>query len=282
MEAAHTRLNRNRLDGFTLVELLVVIGIIALLIAILLPALNKAREQANTVVCLSQMRQLGIAFTLYSNEYDGYIIPTRIIGTAPNGSTQADFWTQLLVSTHILPNPNTSNDPTIPDRSIFVCPSIRDDLLTTAAVGADGFDRRTSFFLQPGLVVDNGYAINGTAQNFATTDPRSGCPSTEISQNGSTPATPLKKVTQFPAERTVMLLDGYEWDISNVNRIVGSRHGSFHPGEPLTSGLTNVLFLDGHAVSVPRADLPQTATQYDGTRAQMRDPGMIFTIQQKQ
>ncbi len=70
------RVRRNA-RGFTLIELLVVIAIFAILASLLLPALTKAKTLANSTVCKSNLRQLGLALTLYVNDHNGY--PTEAV-----------------------------------------------------------------------------------------------------------------------------------------------------------------------------------------------------------
>jgi len=69
------RLHRNSSKGFTLVELLVVIGIIALLISILLPSLSRAREIANRAKCAANLKQVGEMLQLYANEQNPQCFP---------------------------------------------------------------------------------------------------------------------------------------------------------------------------------------------------------------
>jgi prepilin-type N-terminal cleavage/methylation domain-containing protein/prepilin-type processing-associated H-X9-DG protein len=81
-------MGKTRRSAFTLVELLVVIGIIAVLISILLPALSRARESANTVQCASNMRQMGLAMRMYSNEHNG-CVPPGDMGAGPEYGTMS-------------------------------------------------------------------------------------------------------------------------------------------------------------------------------------------------
>lgn len=85
-----TRTRPWRRAAFTLIELIVVIGIIAVLVGLLLPALSRARQQANSVVCRSNLRQLGIVLQMYANDNRGWLYP---VGPAGAGGKPTTFGT---------------------------------------------------------------------------------------------------------------------------------------------------------------------------------------------
>src|SRR5215213_9816563 len=97
-------MNRQQKNAFTLVELLVVIGIIAVLIGILLPTLGRARESAKTTQCLSNLRQIGQAMHMYVNDSKGWVVPAFIAEHDGKGQG-AESWGTILVNHRYLPAP---------------------------------------------------------------------------------------------------------------------------------------------------------------------------------
>ncbi|HZZ43474.1 MAG TPA: DUF1559 domain-containing protein [Tepidisphaeraceae bacterium] len=273
-------------NGFTLVELLVVIGIIALLIAILLPALNKAREQAKSAQCLSNLRQIGQGFQMYANDFKGYVIP-GFIRRSPNGGKGEENWATLLVvlkyirganQITIVGNSNAGGDAYnsygAAANNVFRCPSADDKVfvfgtddttaLTSKTDGRNSFGwRRQSLLYYSSVavsqssaapIIDTFYGGNfvlpSSDANIRSTTAQAAWPMRILGHILSTNEVfgSLSKYSQIKkSSEMVMLFDGFWGHDYDTNKISARHNGK---------KMTNIMFADGHAESVPSASLP--------------------------
>lgn len=120
---------RRRKAAFSLVELLVVIGLIAILIGLLLPALSQAREQAKQMQCMSNLRQIGAELTIYANNNKGWLVPVGpwlpLAGEYESlGSNKPPWerWPMSVFKFGPLPDPPVQ-DAAVYTPKIMLCPS---------------------------------------------------------------------------------------------------------------------------------------------------------------
>jgi prepilin-type N-terminal cleavage/methylation domain-containing protein/prepilin-type processing-associated H-X9-DG protein len=255
--------------GFTLVELLVVIGIIALLISILLPALSKAREQGNTIKCLANLRSIGQAAKMYENANNGIVLPADVMDAKfPVSLSYQDVnetWATILVSDKYLAYPEVTSTTEPPGNdNVFRCPS---GVLETSAVAhnsttvpASRKDAQgamacvsSSTRLSPGLNVFTWYGVNAT--NDTSTPgyrlPMARCQIDASGKVSSQFSLTWRKVNQIKSATEIVTffdgLYGFNYITGNANRI-NARHGG--------QKFTNCAFADGHAETVKTDSIP--------------------------
>jgi len=151
-------LQATKKKGFTLVELLVVVGIVLVLISLLIPALKGAREVARGVACTSNLSKISTAIGLYHGEANGWLPPRRVTGAYAN---QGLSWANALSSDPPILGRFTDNprvrqnnpdgtqalfiDGTVPEKSVWRCPS------DTRSTEGDGWSRQVSYAATPML-----------------------------------------------------------------------------------------------------------------------------------
>ncbi|MES2465038.1 MAG: DUF1559 domain-containing protein [Armatimonadota bacterium] len=265
VSASLTRRTSSRRYGFTLIELLVVIAIIAILASILFPVFAQAREKARQASCLSNTKQLGLAFLAYSQDYDEAFVPysTTLPTNVPNaegGTTPYLRWNALI-------------QPYAKSLGIFTCPSasatnsvIGNTASGTANTeyGSYGINSAVAMvargsvsepthatFVKPAetILLADSQDLRDPAKPAAiwgsylarptSTDPVTNQPDTKWP--GSVFGWPDAPTTGFTGE-------------TKMRRSVHYRH----------QGFANFTFLDGHAKSMRKEVAEKTATIEDG------------------
>jgi prepilin-type N-terminal cleavage/methylation domain-containing protein/prepilin-type processing-associated H-X9-DG protein len=229
--------------GFTLLELLIVVAIIAVLAAVLFPVFAQAREKARATACLSNARQVGLAMTMYMQDYDEVILPWFVAtGQLPQLNSpdpevrRADskVWSQLV-------------QPYLKNTQALYCPSFNEETLVKNASRPTCDGPSVSALFPGGYYYSHfGLAFSLVGGSCRADSPRFAYPGNDIRY------APVKTLAQIarPSE-TVILQDNFTMQVSQPGAAIwtafGCECGFDGQGSSRHQQGCNYVFVDGHA-----------------------------------
>ncbi len=246
--------------AFTLIELLVVISIIALLIALLMPALGAAREAAKSMMCRGNLKNIGIMMGSYHSQFDGRTVSSTFVSNLePTGDGN---WAHRLADAGLMDS-EKYNNRTIPEKAgILRCPS---EIPVEAEWGPNGSDRgEDARFSEHRMKVqihernftdgrDNYFIFTSYGVNGANTESNHCRANRNYPHRRYGSATPAShsdfRVESFSRSTAeiVSIFDGFSYHVSS-----GDFHSARH-GENIS-----ILLFDGHAEGADAAELTST------------------------
>ena len=206
--------------GFTLVEILVVLAIVSLLAALLMAAFSRAREQGRRTTCTSNLKQIGLAMQLYTDD-NSYAMPPTM---AVNAAKQMVTWADLLLSY-------------VKTEQIYVCPTDPMQKTTFSQFAISyGYNQDIGEVVDPTLVTNN---LRKPVSEYQIIKPAA----TVLVTDAGTTSTPGLSPLQWP------VIEGGTFQISDAFTHDTKGNGFLPAPHARHSGQTNVLWADGHVKS---------------------------------